>query len=68
MFNKQLFASRLLWKMEVNELTVRSAAKEIGISAATLNRLTNEILLPSIDSYYLCCKWLGLKMEFFFTN
>lgn len=38
---------------------VRAAAKEIGISAATLSRVERGFL-PDLETFRRICKWLGL--------
>jgi transcriptional regulator with XRE-family HTH domain len=38
---------------------VRTAAKEIGISAATLSRVERGFL-PDLETFRKICKWLGL--------
>ncbi|MEX2126092.1 MAG: helix-turn-helix transcriptional regulator [Woeseia sp.] len=38
---------------------VRAAAKEIGISAATLSRVENGYL-PDLQNFQLICQWLGV--------
>jgi transcriptional regulator with XRE-family HTH domain len=38
---------------------VRAAAKEIGISAATLSRVENGHL-PDLENFRLICQWLGV--------
>jgi transcriptional regulator with XRE-family HTH domain len=38
---------------------VRAAAKEIGISAATLSRVERGFL-PDLETFRKICKWLGL--------
>lgn len=38
---------------------VRAAAKEIGISAATLSRVENGHL-PDLQNFRLVCQWLGI--------
>lgn len=38
---------------------VRAAAKEIGISAATLSRVENGYL-PDLQNFSLICQWLGI--------
>lgn len=42
--------------------SLRVAARAIGISAATLNRVENGAV-PSLDVFRLCCLWLGRKPE-----
>ena len=65
-FNKQLFAEKLLAKQKENQLSVRKTAKKIGISASTLSRLNNQQIIPDLETFYLCVKWIGMEMEFFF--
>lgn len=67
-FNKKLFAEQLLSRQKDNQLSVRKAAKEIGISASTLSRLNNQQIIPDLETFYLCVKWLGIEMEFFFNK
>lgn len=67
-FNKQLFAERLLMAQHKEKLSVRKAAKIIGISASTLSRLNNQQIIPDLETFYLCVKWIGMEMDFFFTD
>lgn len=67
-FNKQIFAEKLISKQKENKLSVRKASKEIGISASTLSRLNNQQIVPDLETFYLCVKWLGMEMEFFFNK
>lgn len=67
-FNKKLFADKLLVRQKENQLSVRKASKEIGISASTLSRLNNQQIIPDLETFYLCVKWIGMKMEFFFSK
>jgi transcriptional regulator with XRE-family HTH domain len=41
------------------DLGVRAAAKQIGISAATLSRVENGYL-PDLQNFRLICKWLDI--------
>lgn len=66
-FNSDLFALRLNLKMQFFGLSLRNAAKNIGISPATLSRLTTAKNIPDVYTYYACCKWLSLDMDFFFN-
>jgi transcriptional regulator with XRE-family HTH domain len=43
---------------------VRTAAKKIGISPATLSRCENGSL-PDLLTYAALCKWLGQSMDSF---
>jgi len=67
-FNKELFAEYLLLWQKDGKLSVRKAAKEIGISASTLSRLNNQQIIPDLETFYLCVKWIGMEMDFFFNK
>ncbi|MGH8192980.1 MAG: helix-turn-helix domain-containing protein [Woeseiaceae bacterium] len=41
------------------QMGVREAAKQIGISAATLSRVENGHL-PDLENFRLICQWLGI--------
>lgn len=41
---------------------IRSAAKEVGISHATLSRV-EQGFLPDLENYKKICKWLGSDIE-----
>lgn len=45
---------------------IRSAAKEIGISHATLSRVERGGL-PDLENYKKICKWLGVQIEIALT-
>jgi len=65
-FNQDAFASRLTLKQRAMYLSVTEAAKQIGISKATLSRLNRGVFLPDVYTYFVCCRWLDVPMEFFF--
>lgn len=44
------------------ERGIRAAAKEIGISHATLSRIERGHL-PDLENYQKICTWLGVQME-----
>lgn len=67
-FNKELFAEQLLVRQKENKLSVRKAAKKIGISASTLSRINNQQKTPDLETFYLCVKWIGMEMEVFFKK
>jgi len=67
-FDTHRFARSIQRQMSESGLTTRPAAKKIGISPATLNRLVNGVFLPDINTLFAVCKWLGRGMEFFYTN
>jgi len=66
-FNYANFSHHLRMKQFELKLNVTKAAKEIGISKATLSRMNREIGTPDINSYFLCCKWLKVSMQHYFT-
>ncbi len=67
-FNSEYFAERLLIKQKIYTLSVRKAAKEIGISASNLCRLNNSKFIPDVNTFNSCCDWMGLPMEIFFIK
>lgn len=60
--NTELFQRDIIKKREAKSL--REAAKEIGISAATLQRI-EQGKEPSLDSYIKLCFWLNKPLENF---
>ncbi len=44
------------------EQGIRAAAKEIGISHATLSRVERGFM-PDLANYRRICRWLGIKVE-----
>lgn len=46
---------------------VREAAKQIGVSPATLSRCENENM-PTLIHYASICKWLNTPMETFISK
>ena len=67
-FSPSKFARYLVRQSKANGLSNRQAAAQIGISAATYNRLVNEKFLPDINTYAACCLWLDCEMGHFFTR
>lgn len=67
-FNQNLFAYRLRIKQQALHLSVTTAAKEIGITKATLSRLNREKTIPDVITYAKCCIWLKLSLDYFFEN
>ena len=65
-FDRNAFAESLLMKRVVKlKIGVREAAKEIGISPATLSRCEN-CKVPDVYTYFYCCRWLEMSMQTFF--
>lgn len=65
-FDSDFFKRRFTLKQSVLKLSVRDTAKILGISAATVSRLNNGNT-PDIETFHICCKWMNLEMELFFT-
>lgn len=59
--SKQIRTKRLI----TLEMNIRDAAKEMGISAATLSRIENK-RPPDIDTFATLCNWVEQPMELFF--
>lgn len=65
-FDRTSFREALLTKRVVKmKVGIREAAKEIGISPATLSRCENG-KAPDVYTYFYCCRWLGISMQSFF--
>lgn len=65
--DKQQFMMALINTRLQRKLTIRQAAKEIGISSATLNRLFIQAT-PTLAVYAKCCIWLGENLDYFFPE
>lgn len=48
--------------------SMRSAAKEIGISTSTLSRIEGGQFEPRLSTYILLCLWLGANFETFIAG
>lgn len=66
-FNKKKFSDKVYTKACSNRITVRQAADQVGVSAATFSRIQNGAL-PDIETFGKACKWLNMPMESFFTS
>lgn len=67
-FNIQKFAEEMaLQRIVKKKLSLRTAALQIGISPATLNRIESSKQVPDLETYYKCCKWCEKSMESFFN-
>lgn len=62
MINWKKLAEESRVKRARERLSVRDAAKRIGISPATVSRFENDNEL-SADHFMLVCQWLGFKAE-----
>lgn len=69
-FNDKLFSTHIKERLVVdkkNEISIslRNAAKQNGLSVATMSRLVNQSL-PDVISFAIVCKWMGKPMELYF--
>jgi len=68
-FCQKLLAEKISECRKLRLISVRSAAKEIGIGAATLARLeVGGSYYPNIITYFRICKWLGADYSEFFKE
>ena len=63
-FDQRLFSAAIQARMQQHGLSVREAAKEAGISASTISRLTNGEA-PDIESFAVVCRWLEMDANQF---
>ena len=69
LFNLERFAEIMtLYRINKRKKSQRDAAKEIGISASTLNRIELRKFLPDLETYFKCCQWIGYDMKQFFLK
>lgn len=67
-FQLKAFSQAIRQKRLINlNIGIREAAKQIGVSPATLSRCENENI-PTVLFYANICKWLDIPMETFFTK
>lgn len=59
------FARAIASKREVCGLTMREAASECGLSAATISRVETRQGMPDIENTVSICQWLGLTLDAF---
>lgn len=63
-FDLDGFARAIAAKRDVSGLTLRDAANECGVSAATIFRVESG-RSPDITNAVLICQWLGLTLDAF---
>lgn len=61
------FSHSLFTERQLRGMSVREAAKQIGISAATLSRCENENT-PTLISYINICAWLKVNINKFIVK
>jgi len=67
-FKSELFSENTIDRRIYHSQSLREAAKEIGISAATLSRIERGAT-PDIETFGKIWAWMGNKsMEDFFTD
>src|SRR6266702_8230281 len=63
-FDRKLFSASIQAKLLESQLSLREAAKESGISLATLSRLSNG-KVPDIDHFVAVVRWLQIDANAF---
>lgn len=63
-FDLEMFSEKVLLHRHRCRLSLRAAAKQIGISASTLNRLENR-KMPDVETFFRICKWIILPTDYF---
>ena len=56
-------AKRVRAKREAEKLSLRAAAKELGISASTLSRVENGTHVPESEHLVRLARWAGLPLD-----
>jgi transcriptional regulator with XRE-family HTH domain len=64
-FDLKLLAKEVEDKRWEKRLSYTSAAKEIGISTSSIERIVRHTSVPELNTYYLLCKWLNVSMDYY---
>jgi len=69
MFNANKFGMHLAHVRRGKRMSLREAAKQVGVSAASLSRIERGEK-PDIDTFVKICQWAGWtkKCDFFFAE
>lgn len=62
------FAGDLLAVMTGRGVSLRRAAKQAGVTASMLSRLTRYADTPTLDNFARLCRWSGLPADAYFTQ
>ena len=68
LFDLAVFSSLMKYRRKELGISLRVAARQIGISASNLSRIEHEKFTPDLENYYKCCKWSNSQMEYFFNS
>lgn len=66
-FDRTLFRATLQTHLTKNSLSIHEAAKEAGVSAATMSRIASG-KLPDIESFTKLVEWLRIDANLFLHN
>lgn len=66
-FDSKLFAATIQSRLLLQGISLRSAAKEIGVSASTLSRVTNGEV-PDMENFAAIIHWLDVDVNQFFES
>lgn len=61
---KNLFAVRLSELLEMNNLSKRALAKNIGISAMSISDWTNGKVQPTAENIYIIAKYFDVSSDY----
>ena len=64
---KQLRKDLIIKRLIDNNMSMQQAAKEIGISKATISRLEKSSI-PDVDTFAKVCQWLGEEPNRYFIK
>ena len=67
-FNRKLFSASIETHILLRGISMREAAKEAGVSASTMSRLTSGTLLPDIESFAALVHWLDIDGNLFLDH
>ena len=62
-FDAAQLAALVRTKRAADRLTIRQAAQEAGVSAATISRVMGGNHLPDSDTLILLVRWLGVSLD-----
>lgn len=67
MFDQKLFSATVQSRLLLRGISLREAAKETGVSASTLSRVSNGEV-PDMDSFAALIHWLDVDVNQFFES
>ncbi len=68
MFDRLLFGAAIAAHCQQRHISARQAAREAGVSSATLSRLLGVNKTPDMETFGRLCSWLGQSPASFFAE